>query len=386
MNRAGSSSKIGSLKKESLPNENIFKSDSDYKMKSTLSFNEYEEQTCKRNLFIRYCDIIKFMIIYCCLRNVYCLFTEWNHSETHWLISIMRIPICLILLFNGLMVINIDKFINNTIYMRLFLEIDNIFNIITSVRLDNRLIADETLSGSNFYYAAIMLKFIHGFVYNFSFCLTLDEYFIYYLIESATIISLLNHPNKLCLIRLVYNLFSYKSIYVFAIATFIMGLQYQIASALRELWALYDSFKRSYVNIKGIYDEFRYPVFVVKKLGLQVYFKNVEADKLLNRKKAREMGDRPQSKMSSRRATSKYDITLRDIFEKSELLEEEICKCLRNKSKCFNFPMNIGNKTLMYKENDNFPTMYEGDLESVEWVKILVFECQWKGNEALMVN
>ena len=68
------------------------------------------------------------------------------------------------------------------------------------------------------------------------------------------------------------------------------------------MWALYDSFKRSYCNLRYIYDDFPYPIFIVsKKNGYNILYNNNEAVKLYLRitkiKKPTEKGFRPRIKI-----------------------------------------------------------------------------------------
>lgn len=47
----------------------------------------------------------------------------------------------------------------------------------------------------------------------------------------------------------------------------------------REMWALYDSFKRSYYNFRYIYDDYPNPIFIVsKKTDYKIHYSNNEAD------------------------------------------------------------------------------------------------------------
>lgn len=73
------------------------------------------------------------------------------------------------------------------------------------------------------------------------------------------------------------SLDGFKIIFAYFI---VVSIQYFVTKATRELWALFDSFKRSYYNLKTIYDEFPYPVFVVSKKQYSILYKNQEADKL----------------------------------------------------------------------------------------------------------
>jgi len=60
----------------------------------------------------------------------------------------------------------------------------------------------------------------------------------------------------------------------------VISIQFCITKCARELWALFDSFKRSYYNLKTIYDEFPYPVFIASRKQYSILYKNQEADRL----------------------------------------------------------------------------------------------------------
>lgn len=365
------------LSQQYFPNENIYKMDSEYTMKPTLSFVNSREQICKRNILLRYIDLIKIMIAYACVKNVYLIFEEWG--EISILLTFLRIPVIFILLITGLMVINIDKFINNTSYVRIFLEFEILLNILIEMKKDK-----TCYDHSSYSFILILMKYIKGFIYNFCFCLTTDESLISYSIESIVILSFIGDQNRFFLSRLITNLCSMKLIYTVIHVFITLGIQSQLVLGQRELWAMYDSFKRSYNTIKTIYDEFGIPVFIVKKNGLRIYYRNTEADKLL-RKRSTKIGFNQPTRLTSRRTGLKHDITLKDVFDKSDLLEYEISKCLKRGLKQFDFPINTRNKDLLLQETENCPTMYEGDVECVDWVKVHLCECQWKENEALMV-
>jgi hypothetical protein len=382
INRSNSSllNRGGLLQKEFISNENIFKPESDYKMKQDLSFHENEEQTCKRNLFMRYNEIVKMMIVYACLKNIYYFSCEFCTMSIF--LSLLRLPNLLILLFSALMIINVDKFINHSLHIRLFLECDIILNIIMNE------ITQATVENVYTPFGIIFTKFGLGLTYNFSFGLAIHESIYFYTLETMTILSFLGMPERYFITRFILNLISLKGLMVLISLFCVITIQFLLSKAQRELWALYDSFKRSYFNIKNIYDEFPLPVFIVKRQTFQIYYKNLEADKLYIKNKYIKIGEKPILKGRSKRAPAKMDYNFKDIFEKSleKLLENEIEKCLKNDIKYFDFPMLTGDKKIKYKESDTYPTTFEGDLEYIKWVKVYLNQCTWKGNESIMVS
>jgi hypothetical protein len=294
-------------------NTNIFQGENEYRLLKTLSFDQ-EEKNCKRNVLMRFIEILTVLIIYCVIRNVYYFFTEWG--IVYRFFSLFRIPAVIFLVLNFMSISNEDNFINNSYYVRWFLEMDNLLNILLSLMKISSI-------GSTPSTAAISIYFVLGFFYNFVFTLHLEEFIVFYAIELITILSFLNHPDNFFLIRILKNFNTKQSIYLALVVISLLITQYYLAKAIRELWALYDSFKRSYFTMKNIYDDFPYPVFIfnskrnkeVQSNGLfnyQMYYKNAEADKTYTQ--LRQTRDR---NILPKRLQSKIDFNFKDLFEKS---------------------------------------------------------------------
>jgi hypothetical protein len=54
--------------------------------------------------------------------------------------------------------------------------------------------------------------------------------------------------------------------------------------------------------------------------------------------------------------------------------------------KYFDFPLIIGEANLTWKQSAEHATLYEGDLENIHWVRIIVSPTIWKGVECLMIQ
>jgi hypothetical protein len=56
-------------------------------------------------------------------------------------------------------------------------------------------------------------------------------------------------------------------------------------------------------------------------------------------------------------------------------------------NKYFDFPFDMSNmkNPLNYREHNSQPTIYEGDLYQIDWVRIHVYQCNWRGLDSLMV-
>lgn len=79
------------------------------------------------------------------------------------------------------------------------------------------------------------------------------------------------------------------------------------------MWALYDSFKRSYYNLHYIYDEYPYPIFIVSKKGdYSILYTNTEAENFYST--LRKIKIKPTERLFSRPRNKSRRDTLRNIF------------------------------------------------------------------------
>lgn len=117
-------------------------------------------------------------------------------------------------------------------------------------------------------------------MYNNLFLQPIDQCLYLGLTEVTAILFTYSLPNHYFFTRFFYNLISLDGFKIIFAYFIVVSIQYFVTKATRELWALFDSFKRSYYNLKTIYDEFPYPVFVVSKKQFSILYKNQEADKL----------------------------------------------------------------------------------------------------------
>ena len=117
-------------------------------------------------------------------------------------------------------------------------------------------------------------------IYNNLFLQPIDKCICLAIIEVIAILTTYGFPDNYFITRFFYNLISQDGFKIFFSYLTILLIQYFLTKAARELWALFDSFKRSYYNLKTVYDEFPYPVFVVSRKQYSIYYKNAEGDKI----------------------------------------------------------------------------------------------------------
>jgi hypothetical protein len=105
------------------------------------------------------------------------------------------------------------------------------------------------------------------------------------LLEISAIFFSYKFPNNVMITRFIYNLASGEGFMIFFYYWIILTFQFFSVKSARELWALFDSFKRSYYNLKMVYDEFPYPVLIISRKQYHIYYKNNEADRLYEKTK-----------------------------------------------------------------------------------------------------
>jgi hypothetical protein len=375
---------------ENFPNQNMY-GESDYKMKKDMRFDQDgDEQNFKRNIFFRYIDSINIICLLINLKNIFFLIVEWHRNCL--LQNLMRILNLSVTIFSLLIIKNIDKFVNNSIYIRWFFEIDNILSTIMILTRNYKV---------EFF---IPIKYLLIFLYNLVFNLNLAESSVYYIIKTLIIFALLqNSADESLFSRFLHNSFSFNGVYLIIMALFFILCQCALTLGNKQLWALYDSFKKSYFTLKNISDDLPFPIFVVnlkRQTGqivnqnanpnpnylFTVLYKNSEAEKLNT--KVKKIRDKMTKYSNPNTRLQKTDVNFKDLFEKSveKLLDAEIEKCISNNIKHFDFPLIIGDNKLTWRQHPNFPTLFEGDLENIKWVRIILNPTTWKGQECLMIQ
>jgi len=217
-----------------------------------------------------------------------------------------------------------------------------------------------------------------------------------------------------------------------------------------QLWALYDSFKRSFFCLKkNLFEDIPNPIFIIsyKQNLSNIFYKNTAAGKLFekllylksdfhdlnskikkddktslyshqnsifsntdnHKKKSLNMPvkkrtimhneqyiQNPNMKVShtffNREKAIYDDVTISNLFnekQQEDYFFHEIKTCLYKKKKYFNFPLKPYNKEIVdlkFHENSEKRILFEGDLECYDWYKIVVSPCSWKSQEAVFLQ
>lgn len=354
---------LRNLEKDQYLNINIFQNEKDYKMKPSLSFSENEEASCQKVLFMRNIKIIYIISIYYFFRLIIDFF-RWKVYSTFYLL--LRIPIFIICFFNHLFVIRINRFITNMFSIRILFEVCAIFIIICNCFSEFNKGEDEFLSFEIFFSVFVM-----GIALNYGFVLNLKSSLIFHLIDGSVLLAFHGHKNNICIKRFFLNVFSQKIIITFGYILCSIWLQYINSKPLRELWALYDSFKKSYFSLKSILEDTPYPIVIVKKDLSVIYYKNKELDKCFYRLKK----VKPQTEINFIDMFNLGNPIIRKLFR------NEIEKGKNKNCQTFMFPYA---HSFQFKESSFFPTLFRIDPYQIEnsnakFLQFCVRDYLWKG-------
>ena len=155
-----------------------------------------------------------------------------------------------------------------------------------------------------------------------------------------------------------------------------------LMKSIREIWALYDSFKRSYYNMnQGLLDSDPNPIFIISK-DKNVLFKNTSASKLTNnilesqgQASPRKFQRNKDDKFSNMNFLDIVHPNLKELLKKllNDVMEDEnvgtfnfpLCKINNN----HNLDINVSNA---YDINDDKNYLY------FVWYSVLVCKTEWK--------
>ena len=336
-------------------NMNIFQKENDYLMKKNLSFNDIEEKNCKTSHFIRNINLIKSVNLFIIIYNViHLIFNKYN-----FLIALIRIIVTILAYFAILLLENISKIITNIFSIRMLVFFIDSIDLLLFC-LDNNYINENEFFSMKIFHNAYLMTIIH----NFCFCLNLTESIKLYMFITLELLSFYDYPNSWFIIRFFKNLFSLKIISIFYLVIISIIIEYNLVKPARRLWALFDSYKKSYFCVKMIYDKFQFGVIVVKKDLSVIYYKNSKAEKF---------------HLSVKNCfPEECKCTFKDIFNLNDQANENLfIENIKNaiiKKSTFIFPMTITQNHINEKENKKNEKIRK-------FIELYVYNCEWINKE-----
>jgi len=277
------------------------------------------------------------------------------------------------------------------------------FKIILEIILCNKIILrafTENLSINDYFYI-----FIPSFFLSLTFETNILHSIGYNIVKSLLLLTKCDEylGTSSIFVRLIQNIFSTKIFLNFFILIWCTFLEFFVRKGMRELWALYDSFKRSYFNMKRcLLDEHPIPSIVVtnKRPNFFILYKNKEAEDLFAKTtilKPKEVQETHFKKSQIFKKDPKLFtkntseiINLEDIFtnEMETSFCAEVEKCIFNRKKYFDFPLKIIEKSPKWvvKQAEGKQTFFKGDLSKFEWYRVIISPCNWKNQEAIFIQ
>lgn len=262
------------LKIESYNDENLFTNDQNtYKLNKYLEFeNSIEEDNfflTKTALNGRIALFFYSLLLILTVIDLIDLFESWSFFYFMYKMIFVIIYICIILIYN-----------NNQNFFKYF------FSISLAIKID--LLISLYIDCSNEEIEMVWIFFRSTFV----FIMNVVMYFnpklsvIFYILEVNVILAFYeyNNNNLPLYLNWIYNLFSFNYLLIVFYNTILALIDVKYNVHQRNLWALFDSFKKSYNTFMTIFQSSPYPILIINQNKIdQILFYNEKLEELYNR-------------------------------------------------------------------------------------------------------
>ena len=351
---------------DKVPNDNLYKNDNFYSINKSFEFSPNEEKS-------------------------FCLFYHYNY-QTNGIKGI------LILFYLRFLYSNVNTFFEFFSIFRYF-NMKNIFHLISfsisfliitkKINIKNIIIyylflVNQCIHINNIYYKFgskydYCLGFMPEIVFNFCFLLFITAKIKHIFIPNFIILLIYFWSTK------QYIRF-YLIYYVILGSVFSFVLFYLVKKSIREIWALFDSFKRSYYNLnQGLLESDPNPIFIISR-DKNILYRNTSAvkliDNILENKNAQK-----KSKMSKDDRFSNMNFldiihpNLKELFKKllNDVMEDD-------KATGFNFPLcKINNQNANIDVSNAYDIFNEKNYLYFFWFRTIICKTEWKGKTAFYI-
>ena len=360
---------INNYQIDKVPNDNLYKNDNVYSINKNFEFPQNEENTFKLfhyHYFIK--NTVKELIILLYLRffslrinkmnDIFSYSKIFNLKNSIHLVSVVITYFC-----------TSEKYLKNdtfNLYLYYLFSLNHSIHVYSLCSTGN----------------LIPLEFF-GLISEIIFNLAFIFFFIkkkiasYFPIFIIICIYLFTSKKSLGFINFFYIIVS-----LFSAAIFFMV----IIKSIKEIWALYDSFKRSYFNLnQGLLDSDPNPIFIISK-DKNLLYKNTAATKLAknilenpNPTSPRRIQRNKEDRFSSINFLDLVHPNLRDLFKKllNDIMEDD-------NGGTFNFPLCKinNNQDLDVNILNAYDINNEKNYLYYAWYNILVCKTEWKSKTA----
>ena len=286
--------------------------------------------------------------------------------------GILRLPVLFLFFILLVLIKDVKRTINNISSLRIliyFIHFSDIFLFckLSAVKEDT----GETNIDRFFTLSTYINTYLLIIIVNYVFTLGYKKCITFTLFNNLFLMAFYNHKNSNILKRFFLNVFSFRFIVSIFYLFVTLIIQKSISKPLKKLWAMYDSFKKSYLSIKNIFNNISLPIFIVKNDLSDIVFQNPSAIQFCRK---------------YRRIAQKGDYNFKDIFflenqEDMQLFKDILKTSLENNDTNFLFPFYVEesnkrkNSGYSFNLNLNSGNSIE---ENISFIKIYCFACEWK--------
>ena len=357
-------------KKILYPNKNLFK-ENEYELRRDMEFEEKNEVNCQKIFFFRGIAIIGIYNIYRAIFNILSLFNFKNGGPY----NLLRIPLLFVNFLFFMLFKDIKRIINNTFSLMitlLVIHLCDIFIFCKTIPDDDDPELNTDTQKINYFFSLTM--FINCYllliIINYVFLLGYIKSILILFVNNITLLAFYGHKSNNMVKRLFLNIFSSRfiitNIYFFAT----LMIQTLINKPTKKLWAMFDSFKKSYLSVRNIFNNISLPVMIVKEDLSEILYQNPAAIQFCKK---------------YRRIAQKGEYSFKDIFflnipESMQYFKDVLKSSLESKETYFLFPFFL--EDIEKQQNKEIPFLINLDPNSIEenscFLKFYCFPCKWK--------
>ena len=347
-------------------NKNLFK-EIDYELKKDMEFEEKTEINCQKISFFRGIPLVAIYISY---KFIYIFFSCFFNNKLGFY-SVLKIV--LLILFALLLIIikNVKKTINNIISLKILIYFVHYFDISLFCKLST---GNDNFSGNNADHFLSLSTFMNTYlliiIINYVFALGYKQCISTTILNNILLLAFYDHKSCHLFKRFFLNLFSFRFFICNYYLIVTLLIQKSINRPTKKLWAMFDSFKRSYLSLKNTFNNIALPIFIVKNDLSEIVFQNPAAIQFCRK---------------YRHIAQKGEYNFKEIFflesqEDMQLFKDILKISLENNDNNFLFPFYIEEMKKKKSSCDFTMNLNNANTseENVFFIKLYCFACEWK--------
>ena len=347
-------------------NKNLFK-EIDYELKKDMEFEEKTEINCQKISFFRGIPLVAIYISY---KFIYIFFSCFFNNKLGFY-SVLKIV--LLILFALLLIIikNVKKTINNIISLKILIYFVHYFDISLFCKLST---GNDNFSGNNADHFLSLSTFMNTYLLiiliNYVFALGYKQCISTTILNNILLLAFYDHKSCHLFKRFFLNLFSFRFFICNYYLIVTLLIQKSINRPTKKLWAMFDSFKRSYLSLKNTFNNIALPIFIVKNDLSEIVFQNPAAIQFCRK---------------YRHIAQKGEYNFKEIFflesqEDMQLFKDILKISLENNDNNFLFPFYIEEMKKKKSSCDFTMNLNNANTseENVFFIKLYCFACEWK--------